>query len=332
MDRENLRMKKKAAYISLSVGFGMFAFKLFAYFITGSSAIFSDAAESVVHVMATSVALYSIFLSAKPADKNHLYGHGNVEYFSAGLEGLLINIAAIVIIYKAVHDIIFGFDPKSLNTGTIIIFAAGLINGFLGFYLIRQGKKTRSLTLIADGKHVLTDSFTSVGVVLGLIIVILSGYVIVDALMAIFVAINILFTGTKLIRESVGGLMNETDDQTLSRLVNLLIRERKDYWIDLHHFRFWASSDKVFVDFHLTMPYYLTIRETHTEEELILKKIREEISTAELRVHIDYCTYDLCKFCNYQNCDDRKFAFESKPEWDSEKLIGEPINPDSHIS
>ncbi|MDZ7763078.1 MAG: cation diffusion facilitator family transporter [Melioribacteraceae bacterium] len=158
----NIKIKKKAAWISLLVGLGMFAAKTTAYLITGSSAIFSDAAESVVHVMATSMALFSIILSSRPPDKSHLYGHGNIEYFSAGIEGLLIVIAALTIIYTSTVDILTGPELQKLGTGTIIIGAAGAVNLFLGFYLIRKGKQTNSLALIADGKHVLTELHTQV--------------------------------------------------------------------------------------------------------------------------------------------------------------------------
>ena len=204
MNRDaQLVLRKKAAYISLAVGIGMFITKMTAYFITGSVAIFSDAAESVVHVAATGMALFSIILSSKPADKSHLYGHGNVEYFSAGVEGFLIVLAAGVIIYQAIADIIAGPTLESLNVGVIFISAAGIVNLALGYYLIRTGKKTNSLTLVADGKHVLTDAITSIGVLVGIILVIITDYVLLDPILAIIVALNIVFTGYKLIRESV---------------------------------------------------------------------------------------------------------------------------------
>ncbi|MFO7444943.1 MAG: cation diffusion facilitator family transporter, partial [Ignavibacteriaceae bacterium] len=196
-------LKRKAALISLFVGMGMFVAKMGAYLLTGSAAIFSDAAESVVHILATSMALYSIILSSKPADDSHPYGHGNVEYFSAAVEGLLIIAAALFIIYKSVLDIITVPVLKQLDIGVLIVAAAGGVNLFLGLYLLRTGKRTNSLTLIADGKHVLTDSYTSIGVIIGVLLVMITGYVILDPLFAIGVAVNILFTGYKLIRESV---------------------------------------------------------------------------------------------------------------------------------
>ena len=265
---ENIAIKKRAAIISLSIGIGMFIFKMGAYFITGSSAIFSDAAESVVHVMATGMALFSIILSSKPADESHPYGHGNVEYFSAGIEGLLIVIAAIFIIYESTLSIINGPELKQLGIGAIIITIASTVNLLLGNYLIRTGKKTNSLTLVADGKHVLTDSITSFGVIAAVVLVIITNIILLDPIIAIIVALNILFTGYKLIRESIGGLMNEANPITFKKLSDSLVNMKKDYWIDIHELRFWQSGDKVFIDFHLILPYYFNIKQTHEEENL----------------------------------------------------------------
>ena len=322
-DQVNLR--KKAAYISLAVGIGMFITKMAAYFITGSVAIFSDAAESVVHVAATGMALFSIILSSKPADKSHLYGHGNVEYFSAGVEGFLIVLAAGFIIYQAVLDIIAGPTLESLSVGVIFISAAGAVNLGLGYYLIRTGKKTNSLTLVADGKHVLTDAFTSIGVIVGISLVIITDYVLLDPLLAIIVALNILFTGYKLIRESVAGLMLETNPEVLKKISNKLISMRKDYWIDIHELRYWQSGDTTFIDFHLLLPYYFTIEQSHAEEKYIDEELEKAFPNTQIKIHFDYCVPELCKFCGYQKCEvrteDKKIDFE----WNLEKSVGKAI-------
>ncbi len=325
MSDSQYKLKKKAAVISLSVGIGMFLAKIGAYFITGSAAIFSDAAESVVHVLATSMALYSIMLSSKPADRSHLYGHGNIEYFSAGIEGFLIVAAALYIIYEAVTDIIAGPQLKSLGIGILIISGAGGINLILGFYLIRIGKKTNSLTLIADGKHVLTDSYTSIGVIIGISLVMITGFELLDPFFAIAVAVNILITGYKLIRQSVGGLMNETDEKLLDQIANMLIDMRRNYWIDLHELRFWTSGDKIFLDFHLIIPYYFTIKESHAEEHRIRDNIRKKLPNTEIRIHFDYCIPELCKFCDYVECSVRKENKKEVFNWDIKKLTGPPI-------
>ena len=326
MDRtEQLNLRKKAAYLSLAVGIGMFITKMTAYFITGSVAIFSDAAESVVHVAATGMALFSIILSSKPADETHLYGHGNVEYFSAGVEGFLIVFAAGVIIYQAILDIIAGPTLESLSIGVIFISAAGIVNLALGYYLIRTGKKTNSLTLIADGKHVLTDAITSIGVLVGITLVLITDYVMLDSILAIIVALNIVFTGYKLIRESIGGLMLETNPEILKTISDRLISIRKDYWIDLHELRYWQSGDKTFMDFHLILPYYFTIEQSHNEEKRIDEELQKEYPNSQIKIHFDYCNYDLCKFCGYEKCDVRKEEKRINFNWDIQKLAGNAI-------
>jgi cation diffusion facilitator family transporter len=319
------KIKKNAALISLSVGIGMFLAKSGAYLITGSAAIFSDAAESVVHILATAMALYSIILSAKPADKSHLYGHGNVEYFSAGIEGLLIIVAAVVIIIESTEDIIYGSNLKELDTGVLIVAGAGVINLLLGTYLIRTGNKTNSLTLVADGKHVLTDSYTSLGVLVGIILVMITDYVLFDPLFAIAVAFNILFTGYKLIRESISGLMVETDHKLLIRISQKIISLKKEYWIDLHELRFWKSGEKVFLDFHLILPYYFTIRQSHTEENQIKSELIKAFPSAQIKIHFDYCIPELCKYCNYSVCQMRSQSYSNPFEWNINKLTGKPI-------
>ena len=322
---EQLNLRKKAAYISLAVGIGMFITKMTAYFITGSVAIFSDAAESVVHVAATGMALFSIILSSKPADETHLYGHGNVEYFSAGVEGFLIVFAAGVIIYQAILDIIAGPTLESLSIGVIFISAAGIVNLALGYYLIRTGKKTNSLTLIADGKHVLTDAITSIGVLVGITLVLITNYVLLDPILAIIVALNIVFTGYKLIRESIGGLMLETNPEILKTISGRLISIRKDYWIDLHELRYWQSGETTFIDFHLILPFYFTIQQSHNEEKRIDEELEKEYPNSQIKIHFDYCNYDLCKFCGYQKCDVRKDEKKIDFNWNVEKLAGSAV-------
>ena len=326
MNRDTqLVLRKKAAYISLAVGIGMFITKMAAFFITGSVAIFSDAAESVVHVAATMMALFSIILSSKPADKSHLYGHGNVEYFSAGVEGILIVLAAAVIIYQAIADIIAGPTLHSLNIGVIFISVAGLVNLILGYYLIRTGKKTNSLTLVADGKHVLTDAITSIGVIVGITLVIITDYFLLDPILAIIVALNIVFTGYKLIRESVAGLMLETNPDVLKKISDKLISMKKDYWIDIHELRYWQSGDRTFIDFHLILPYYFTIEQSHAEEKYIDEELEKAFPNSQIKIHFDYCVPELCKFCDYQKCNVRKEDKKINFEWNVEKSAGKAV-------
>ncbi|MCK5457151.1 MAG: cation transporter, partial [Melioribacteraceae bacterium] len=271
----NKKIKFRTAMISLVVGTLLLVVKFSAYFITDSAAIFSDAAESVINVVAAAVALYSVMLSSKPADKDHPYGHGNIEYFSAGFEGFLIALAGIVIIYSSIDRIISGSQPMQLGTGILLIGISSIINLILSLYIIKNGKKTDSLALIADGKHILTDVYTSGGIIVGLIIVMVTDIYIFDPIIAILVALNIFFTGSKLVRQSIGGLMNEVEPETMEKISDTIIDIRKLCWIDLHELRFWRSASTTFIDFHLVLPYYFSIKQAHHSDDLISDKIKE---------------------------------------------------------
>jgi cation diffusion facilitator family transporter len=302
----------------------MLVMKMSAYFLTHSAAIFSDALESVVHIAATAMALYSVLLSARPADESHPYGHGKIEFFSAGFEGAMIVLAAIAIIYQAVSEIIVGPELEKLGVGILFTVAASIINLFLGTFLIRTGKGTNSLTLVADGKHVLTDSITSFGVVAGLGLVLLTGWELLDPLMAIAVALNILVSGYRLLRISVGGLMDEAHPQTLEKILAIVLRDRTPAWIDLHHLRAWRSGEIYHVDFHLTIPFYWSIDEAHAFEKKALEKIARELGTdSQVLMHLDPCIPPVCcTMCQVSPCKERKHEFTFRREWTVATLTG----------
>ena len=210
------RPPQLAMRVSLAVGFFMLGTKVLAYGMTGSAAILSDAAESVVHVVAVSFAAYSLWLSRKPPDPSHLYGHDKIAFFSAGFEGAMIVLAAFYIVYESIRRLIAGPKLENLGAGALLVLVAGLINGALGGYLVWVGKKHGSLILEADGRHVLTDCLTSLGVLVGLGLTMLTGWLRFDPIVAILVALDILWMGSKLIRQSIGGLMDEVDPMAQS--------------------------------------------------------------------------------------------------------------------
>lgn len=316
---------KKAALISLLIGILNFIIKMSGYFITRSSAIYSDALESVVHIAATGMAYYSIILSSKPADKSHLYGHKNVEYFSAGVEGLLIAGAAILILYKTISNVIHGFKLTDLDIGIVFISTAGVINFVLGKYLISTGKKHDSIALVADGKHVLSDSYTSLGVIIAVFLVLVTGQDILDPIIALIIGLHILLMGYRLIRKSVGGLMQETDERLLEKISHQLISIKKPFWIDIHELRFWRSGNIIFIDFHLILPFYFKIKESHRQEKIIKRELAKIVPGIEIKIHFDHCVPGLCKLCEYENCFFRKKDNMEKINWTTEKLIGSPI-------
>ncbi|MEX2381840.1 MAG: cation diffusion facilitator family transporter, partial [Opitutales bacterium] len=205
------RLLRSAMNLSLGVGFLMLVIKFGAYLLTGSAAIFADAVETIVHVAAVGFASYSLRLSQKPADVSHPYGHAKIGFFSAGAEGALIVIAALFIIQDAINKWLGGLELENIGIGTGLTAFTVFLNGGLGLYLVWLGKKKNSLILEANGKHVLTDAWTSVGVIIGLILTLLTGWLPWDPIFAMLVAINILVAGFGLIRRSVRGLMDEAD-------------------------------------------------------------------------------------------------------------------------
>ena len=264
-----------AIRLSLAVGVLMLVGKWYAYMITGSAAILSDAAESVVHIIAVAFAAYSMWLIYQPADESHPYGHDKVSFFSAGIEGGLIILAAMFIIYESVSKLVSGIVLENLDAGTWIIFGASVINLGLGGFLVWRGKKSNSLILIANGKHVLTDSWTSFGVVFGLLLTQWTGWLPFDPLVAILVALNILWEGGKLVRQSVGGLMDEANPELEKKIHTVLKEETAKKGLQYHQLRYRESGISVWMEFHLLFPKGTLIEDAHaqsTEVETVLAK------------------------------------------------------------
>jgi cation diffusion facilitator family transporter len=323
--QKDVSLRKRAALISLLVGIAMLVIKMSAYLLTHSAAILSDALESVVHIAATTMAFYSVIVSARPPDDSHPYGHGKVEFFSAGMEGSLIAVAALVILYEAIRGMIAGRELASLDVGIYLTAFAALVNLLLGWYLVRQGNRTTSLTLIADGKHVLTDSYTSFGVIAGLALVTFTGIELFDPLVAIAVALNILVSGYNLVRISVGGLMDESDVETLTRLAEIVNRLRTPEWINLHHLRVMRSGQMHHIDFHLTIPYYWTVEQSHSFQQTIETSIRQALGLpVQILIHLDPCSHFYCKMCRVSPCPVRQQEYISDPSWDVRALVGSP--------
>lgn len=249
--------------ISFLVALLLFSIKVFAYLLTGSAAILSDASEGAIHVLAVGFAVYSMRLSLKPADSDHLYGHEKISYFSAGCEGATIIIAAFYILYNAGHKVLFGYQLQNLEMGLLFTLVALMVNSALGLYLIQQGRQSKSFILEANGKHVLTDSWTSLGVIVALVLVRFTGIEAFDPLVAMITAIIILFTGVKLVKRSVGGLMDQADVRLHHKIATLLNNETASRGLQYHHLRDRQAGHKVFIDFHLLFPRDVKLAAAH---------------------------------------------------------------------
>jgi cation diffusion facilitator family transporter len=295
--------------------------KFAAYFITHSNAVLTDAAESIVNVLASAFAFYSIYLTTRPKDKNHPYGHGKVEFFSAFLEGCLIGIAGIIIIFKSTYNLFFPIAITKLFEGGIIIGLTGVINLIVAFYLIKTGKKHRSITLEADGKHLLSDAVTSTGLVIGIIIIYLSQLYWLDSVISILLGLYIMFTAYKLTRKSVGGLMDESNTELVKNIIDVLQKNRNTPWIDVHNLRAQQYGADVHIDCHVTFPFYYDLNRVHKEISDIDQLINAKVShTSELFIHADPCLPACCNYCRVENCPVRQEAFKREIRWNLENV------------
>jgi len=270
---EQFRQNRAAMRLSLAVGVLMLIGKVTAYVLTGSAAILSDAAESVIHVAAVAFAAFSLSLSVKPADQRFRYGYERIAFFSAGFEGAMIAIAAIVIIWTAVDKWLHGLTLDRLGLGTLVVALAGALNAALGVYLIRSGRRSNSIILEANGRHVLTDSWTSAGVVGGLLLVMWTGWKPFDPIVAILVALNILWSGGQLITRSVVGLMDFSDPAIASELEPRLRDVARDLGITYHNVRFRHTGHRVIVEMHLLFPYDMPVGEAHRRATVMEERL-----------------------------------------------------------
>ena len=270
---EQFRQNRAAMRLSLAVGVLMLIGKVTAYVLTGSAAILSDAAESVIHVAAVAFAAFSLSLSVRPADQRFRYGYERIAFFSAGFEGAMIAIAAIVIIWTAVDKWLHGLTLDRLGLGTLVVALAGALNAALGVYLIRSGRRSNSIILEANGRHVLTDSWTSAGVVGGLLLVMWTGWKPFDPIVAILVALNILWSGGQLITRSVVGLMDFSDPAIASELEPRLRDVARDLGITYHNVRFRHTGHRVIVEMHLLFPYDMPVGEAHRRATVMEERL-----------------------------------------------------------
>jgi cation diffusion facilitator family transporter len=321
INNQALREQKRIILFSLITGIVLMAAKFGAYLLTASNFVLTDAAESIVNVLASSFAFFSIYLSSQPRDENHPYGHGKVEYFSVFIEGSLIGIAGIIIIVKAVYGIFYPTEVHDLLIGAAIVGITGVINGIVGFYMIRKGKSLPSITIEADGRHLITDTVTSTGLVVGLLLIYFTKILILDNVLSIVAGTYILYVGYKLVRRSVAGLMDEADFEVVTDVIKILNERRRDEWIDIHNFRAQKYGNDLHIDCHMTLPNYFDLNRVHEEVSLVDRMINTEVTKTELFIHTDPCLPYCCHYCSMPNCPIRSEAKTEHIEWTMEKVI-----------
>jgi len=321
-DVDDTRVRLRAGLISLGVSVVLLGAKYAAYRLTGSTAILSDALESIVNVVAALFALGGLVFAGRPADRNHPYGHGKIEFFSAAFEGGLIAFAAVLIVYEVAQSLIRGAEIQQLGAGAAIVIAAGLVNLALGLFLLRTGRRARSLTLVADGQHVLSDFWTSVGVVVGLVLVRLTGLAWLDPVVAALVALNLMWTGGRLVRHAAGGLLDEEDTALLNRLRDVLERRLGGGVIRLHHLRAIRSGRFHHVEAHLVVPEFWSVERGHELSERVAAEVIQEIGIeGELVFHTDPCHRVYCAMCDLDDCPVRREPFRGRPGLTLEEAV-----------
>ncbi|MBS1548479.1 MAG: cation transporter [Bacteroidetes bacterium] len=303
------------------IGIALFIGKLLAWHLTNSDTVFSDAMESIVNIIAAFMGLYSLYLSSKPKDEDHPYGHGKVEFVTSGIEGSLIIFAGIMIIVQAIDSLMHGKNINKIDYGIYIVALTGIINYVLGYLSIKKGERENSLVLISSGKHLQSDTITTLGVVISLIIVYFTQLFWIDAVIALVFALYIMVVGYKIIRKSLSGIMDEADPELLENFAKILNNNRKIDWIDLHNTRIQQHGNKLHIDSHLTLPYYYELRKAHQcMEEVIKVWVENTDRNIEFNLHMDDCKPFSCEICQILDCPVRQKPFVKIIPWDANNI------------
>ena len=310
--RINLRLQKIVTVIAVA----LFIIKMFAWYITRSVAVLTDALESTVNVTAGFISLFGLYIAAKPRDANHPYGHGKAEFLSAAIEGVLMIIAGAFIIFKSIEYFIHPQGLKKLDYGIVLIAVTAVINYIAGSYCIKTGKQNNSLALVASGKHLQSDTWSTLGIIAGLAFIWFTHLQWIDSAIAIGFSFFIIYTGYQIVRSSVAGIMDEADKALLQRMVALLNANRRVNWIDLHNLRIIKYGTVLHMDCHLTVPWYLNVKEAHAEMDALSLLMQKEFGeSVELFIHADACLDFSCSICQKMECTVRQHPFERRIEW-----------------
>lgn len=320
-DTPDDRHARHAGTLSLIVSIALLAIKFWGYRITHSQAVFSDAMETIVNVVAAGLALLVLAVAHKPADRDHPYGHGKLEFFSAAFEGGLIAFASVFICVEAVHALIKGSAVQELGMALFVTISSAAVTALLGVYLLRAGRRHLSPTLEASGHHVLSDFWTSAGVLLGLILVKLTGLRWFDPGCALVVGLYLGWTGIRLVRRSMGGLLDEEDREILQNLVKIVGPKRPSGIIQLHHVRIMRSGRFHHIDAHAVVPEFWDVAEAHDRTANFEARLMLDYPyPGELHLHVDPCRRAYCRVCDVANCPIRQHQFEGHRELSIDEL------------
>lgn len=306
------------------VGIALFLAKLLAWHLTDSDAVFSDAMESIVNIVAAFMGLYALYLAAKPKDEGHPYGHGKVEFVTSGVEGALIIFAGVIIIVQAIDSLLHSNVPQQLDWGIAIVAITAVINYIMGHISYKKGLRENSFVLQSSGKHLKSDTVTTLGVVVSLLLVQFTKQYWLDALVALLFGGYIMVVGYRIIRRSLGGIMDEADVGMLRELATFLQQNRKRQWVDLHNMRIQQHGSGLHIDAHFTLPWYYELRHAHQEMEDLYKLIGENNDrTIEFNFHLDDCKPFSCAICALFECPVRQHALVDRVEWNEKTITQE---------
>jgi cation diffusion facilitator family transporter len=312
--KKALRIQQFIAFLSIVLFLG----KMLAWYLTHSVTVLTDALEGIVNVVAGFLGLFSLAIAAKPSDPNHPYGHGKAEFLSAAVEGTMITIAGCAIIYEAVLHLIVPHELEKLDIGLLIVAGSGLVNFLMGKFAAKQGEKNNSMVLVSAGKHLVTDAYSAIAIIIGLSLLLLTKnkYLWLDSAVALCFALIIVRTGYKVVRRSIAGIMDETDMKRLVDVIDVLQANRLPQWVDMHHLRVLNHSGRMHVDAHLTIPRYYKISDADTEIKNIDRLIKQNYgNNVEVFIQIEGCLPTQCSSCAVENCPVRSQAFEQQHTW-----------------
>ena len=314
-------MKQRLIILSFLVSLAIMGAKFYAYYASGSTTLLTDALESIVNVVAAAFAYYSIYLASQPRDLNHPYGHGKIEFFASGLEGVLILLAAMYIFLHAWQHLYARPELTRLDLGIIISLSSAAVNGMLGYYLVSQGKSSHSPAILADGKHLKLDALNGVFVVVALVITYVTNLFWIDSIASLIFASVMCWQGLNLIREAIAALMDETNPEVFQKVIQWIVSNKKQEWIDLHNLRVQQYGGDLHIDCHLTLPRYWDLNRVHDEIHEFEVTIGKVMPTdIEIFVHVDPCLDECCQHCPIKNCQIRKQDFIKEIEWNKVNL------------
>ncbi|MFN8152955.1 MAG: cation diffusion facilitator family transporter [Bacteroidia bacterium] len=318
----DIRSKVTAIKWVLLCSFFIMGVKFAAWRYSHSQAILSDALESLINIATSFFTLYSLIYASKLRDSDHPYGHGKIEYLAVGFEGALIFGTGIYIIYNSVIHLIHPEPLEQVDVGLLLTSFSAFAMWFIGRFLKKKGRLLNSLPLQADGAHFNADAITSIGLIIGLAVYNITGWLWVDPALAILLALHIMFSGYKLLREAIDHLLDKADVESIQKITTALQQYRHRSWIDIHNLRLQKFGHYMHVDCHLTLPFYYTLEEVHHEIKLLENELNRDFHNhVELFVHTDPCLPVQCRLCSLKECMFRKEPFIRTVEWTTPVLM-----------